>query len=194
MNLWTQALYPWTFFCHFLNALLLSCFSPSPLSFLSSFIIVPAASPYCFFLFWKATVYVTAMIYHCAKPTGEKTLICHLLKASPCLWQLPRQSRVLLPLRAQPHHTLTWTGMGQALQTTPEEDSLLLDTFLLVALKKSSTCCTEQASSHQDNALELYLQVSAHWIATVLSPFLGHCHECSSHLKESDKWIQSWLF
>lgn len=49
MNLWTQALYPWTFFCHFLNALLLSCFSPSPLSFLSSFIIVPAASPYCFF-------------------------------------------------------------------------------------------------------------------------------------------------
>lgn len=48
MNMWTQALYPWTFFCHFLNALLLSCFSPSPLSFLS-FIIVLAASPYCFF-------------------------------------------------------------------------------------------------------------------------------------------------
>lgn len=143
MNLWTQTLHPWTFFCHFLNALLLSCFSSLP-----SFLIAPAASPYGGCLFWKATVCVTAMTYRCAKPTGDKILPRCPPKASPCLWQLPQQSRALLPLRARPHRTLTWTGMGRARRSTPEEDSLLLTTFFLVALScwKSSTCCTERAS------------------------------------------------
>lgn len=144
------------FFCHFLNALLLSCFfppllfPPPPLS-----LIAPAVSPSRGCLFWKATVCVTAMIFLCAKPTGDKSQPRFPQKASPCLWQLPRQSRALLLLRAQPHRTLMWMGMGQAQQSTPEdlvpaEHAYTSGTELL----ESSHCCTKLMFSHcQDNIL-----------------------------------------
>ncbi|KAM4889798.1 mediator of RNA polymerase II transcription subunit 22 isoform 1-T1 [Sylvia borin] len=54
-----------------------------------------------------ATVCVTAMTSHCAKPTGDKTLPRCPRRASRCLWQLPQPSRAWPPRRVPPRRTPT---------------------------------------------------------------------------------------
>ncbi|XP_066188937.1 mediator of RNA polymerase II transcription subunit 22 isoform X2 [Sylvia atricapilla] len=54
-----------------------------------------------------ATVCVTAMTSHCAKPTGDKTLPRCPRRASRCLWQPPQPSRAWPPRRVPRRRTRT---------------------------------------------------------------------------------------